>query len=692
MEEALQRMELLSLKARSLADDFDTLSRLTRDASLSTAGFRDIVRSLVQVLHPLQASLTTISASAQTIQNNLTGAAGLSSAITGATDKINKATETLTQQQTNQNTKRTQNDENREREQRSVWDRIQRKILATLSPLSLLGGVLVAVAAQVVMMQRALAGFDVIQRVGGMMGSITTSITDIAHGILLSPAMQAMIRMTGTREFGGPAPAAIRTELARTTQLGINTEASARLEGMMYRVSGYSQNTAINMSKTVIAMARVNRVGADDLMRELAANAGLLANAANRVPDSLARAAIQAQRIGVSMQGAEGFANKITGDFDTYLEMQAKLQTVMPGLDLTNVMIASQFGSTGDVIQAIQGAFGGRDIGQMPRSIRQMITSTTGISEEELVKYSQAGKAAAVKPADRSDIQKQTSLWQNILAAVARIAPMIIAAISGTLGGIFLATTMTAKNTSPMGAGFFSQLGQMWNPRNWFKRGGGVARGVAGAEGAAETGLQLETNAEAMMRVNQASKVGMLGRLGRGIGGIARTGMAFGGTSLGTGALAGAGGFAATAGLAGLFGIGAFELTKHTIAKGAWDDMERYGAMRDKFNENAEAQNTANLASIDRNKQLRAAIARGDAVMPRHRTARETEQEQTQRSMKHGETDYSKLTHDEIKGLRQDFARGNIKAYVVATDVESHLANRAATRPTSSTVVAGGRG
>ena len=178
MEDALERMELFSIKARSLADDMDVLGRLTRDASLSTAGFRDIMRSLGGILHPLQASLTTIAASIQIIQSNLTGAAGLSSAISGATDKINQATQNLTTQQAQQSTKRNQADESTQREQRTMWDRMKQKIAATFSPLNVLGVTAVLAAAQIILMQKALSGFDISQTFFEMGHSILTSLTD----------------------------------------------------------------------------------------------------------------------------------------------------------------------------------------------------------------------------------------------------------------------------------------------------------------------------------------------------------------------------------------------------------------------------------------------------------------------------------------------------------------------------------
>lgn len=622
MEDALERMELFSIKARSLADDMDVLSHLTRDASLSTSGFRDIMRSLGAILHPLQASLTTITASVQTIHNNLTGAAGLSSAISGATEKINKATENLTNQQVQQNTKRNQNEEASQRETRSAMDRFRQKIVQAFSPLSIFGTALVAASAQILLMQRNLSGFDVSQRLFEMGHSVITSVADVfRQGIFLTAGTQARLRMIGTREFGGPTPERIRAEMARTTQLGINAEAAARLEGMMYRVSGYSQTSATNLSKMIVAMAHANNIGADDLMRELASNAALLANAANRVPESLARAAIQAQRIGVSMQGAEGFANKITGDFDTYLEMQAKLQTVMPGLDLTNVMIASQFGSTGDVIQAIQGAFGGRDIGQMPRSIRQMITSTTGISEEELVKYAQGGKSTAVKGATPAEIDRQQNTWRNnLLNAIQAAIPNLLKFIMAGVGGIALWSAVTAKNTTLLASqGTAGAIASHWKQLFGFRGGAGSAEKVA------ERGIGLESPAEAVMRVNQASRIGRLAaaRNMLNMGALGRMAVPFAGQGVTMGSGVGAAGLGTTFGVAGaglLAGLGIGEVINHLTGTASLTDMM-------KLHETSVA-GDMQQASINRMLQNRvtqheAIIASHERVMPQRPITRE---------------------------------------------------------------------
>lgn len=120
------------------------------------------------------------------------------------------------------------------------------------------------------------------------------------------------------------------------------------------------------------------------IFEDIAKNANLMSNAANRTPQALAQAVVQARRLGIELGSTERVADRLTSDFETYLDAQAKLQTIMPGIDLTNVMVASQFGSSADVQNALMGAFGGRDIASMPRSYRNMIAQAMGMSVDEL--------------------------------------------------------------------------------------------------------------------------------------------------------------------------------------------------------------------------------------------------------------------------------------------------------------------
>lgn len=340
---------------------------------------------------------------------------------------------------------------------RTFFGELGRSVLNIVNPFNILAVSLYAAISSINATAKALNGFSWGSRFGRIGDSFTSSIGQTLRGVrdvissqagaqtvFLSPEQRARTQMATTRELGGRAPAAMTKDIESLVQTGISPEDAAKLSAHMYRVSGYSATAASQMTNMAKAMATANGIGEADLLGEMAANANLLSNAANRLPGALAKAVIESQKMGVSLQGAEGFANRITGDFENYLDMQAKLQTVMPGVDMTNVMLASQYGSTDDVMQSLRGTFGGMDIGRMPRSIRQMITGATGISEEELVNYGKAGSSSrtvglttAATPTGAAQAKEREDRWKEAAAAFGmnaiKVSLGIIAAAAGAV-------------------------------------------------------------------------------------------------------------------------------------------------------------------------------------------------------------------------------------------------------------------
>jgi hypothetical protein len=171
-----------------------------------------------------------------------------------------------------------------------------------------------------------------------------------------------------------------------TTSGGKDIETLTQVQYRMMQVHGWSSKVANNWVETTRAMATAYNIPLDKLTQRVAENMNLLANSANRGAGDLDKLVARNERLGLSPQIWGRMADSLTGNFEGYLDSQAKLQTILPGFDLTGVMMASQFGSDEDVQNALTAQLGGRDIGKLPRSLRNMIAGSLGMSVEDLVK------------------------------------------------------------------------------------------------------------------------------------------------------------------------------------------------------------------------------------------------------------------------------------------------------------------
>lgn len=216
-------------------------------------------------------------------------------------------------------------------------------------------------------------------------GSIADTFRALKTGEIMSPYDSARARASFAQNqmFAG-IPKGLLEGISVTSTAGGDAGAAAQLSYRVFQVKGWSEHAANSWLKITNQIATTAKVPIDQLLKKSAEYGDLLANAANRSASAFSTAVIRSERMGVSLRSVESVADNMTGSFENYLEAQAKLQTVMPGTDLTGVLLASQYGSDADILKSLQSAIGGRDIGKMPRSIRNLVAQSFGLSVNEI--------------------------------------------------------------------------------------------------------------------------------------------------------------------------------------------------------------------------------------------------------------------------------------------------------------------
>jgi hypothetical protein len=208
-------------------------------------------------------------------------------------------------------------------------------------------------------------------------------------GVLAGPAAFAKSLGTLSNAMGSmtvPQDAVVAT--TRIAQYaGVGQEAASHLVSQMTRLSQWSGKAAANGLSLARNIANARHMNMDTMMRDMAENAGLMANYAGRGFEAFARSLATTRQLGVSMNRISGFADHLVDDFENSITMSAKIQTILPGFDMDQVMYAASFGTDEDVAKSLQQALAGsglKTLDQLPRQLRNMITNSLGLSPEEV--------------------------------------------------------------------------------------------------------------------------------------------------------------------------------------------------------------------------------------------------------------------------------------------------------------------
>ena len=79
------------------------------------------------------------------------------------------------------------------------------------------------------------------------------------------------------------------------------TSEAANLVGMLTATQGLSAESAMNLSKQTVALAKANKVAPDAVLKDLAGSAETFAKFSDGSADGLMRAAIQARKLGTNI-------------------------------------------------------------------------------------------------------------------------------------------------------------------------------------------------------------------------------------------------------------------------------------------------------------------------------------------------------------------------------------------------------
>jgi len=223
----------------------------------------------------------------------------------------------------------------------------------------------------------------------------------------------ALISMTD--EFGSLTNVTAKNaaNISRMAQnLGTSEEDLVKFSKTMMDLTGSSFDTATNMAQVAADMARAANVSTGKVLSDISSNAEDFARFSMNGAEGMAKAAVEAAKVGASLGTVLGAADKLL-DFESSITAQFEAQ-VLTGKNI-NLEKARQLALDGDMagltneIQSIVGQVG--DIQSLNVIQRQSVADSIGISVSDLLKISRGEKIA-----EQETVQNKLDITNKLLA------------------------------------------------------------------------------------------------------------------------------------------------------------------------------------------------------------------------------------------------------------------------------------
>ena len=196
--------------------------------------------------------------------------------------------------------------------------------------------------------------------------------------------------------------------------LGVSGKEIVTFSKTMMDLTGASLDTANNMAQTAANMAKAANVGTGKVLADMSANAESFAKFSMDGAEGLARAAVEAAKLGGSLSTILGSMDKML-QFETNISDQFKAQ-VLTGKQL-NLERARQLSLEGDIagfteeIQRVVGGLG--DLQAMNVIQRQAVADAVGVSVRELQRIA-AGEQAEAQETVQDKLSETNKILRDI--------------------------------------------------------------------------------------------------------------------------------------------------------------------------------------------------------------------------------------------------------------------------------------
>ena len=271
------------------------------------------------------------------------------------------------------------------------------------------------------------------------------------------------------KEFGTILTTGEAGKLAQQAKaFGTGTEVYFKAQRAFLGAGGIA-GAAVTQQK-FITQFRAAGLTANQALTFAANSANLVAIAGVKYADSLARAAANATKIGVSLNNTEAFADNFVSDFEGALERMSELSALGFDLDFSKLAKAAGTGTPEEVQQELSRQFGGnqqllKEL-QSNRFLKVALERDLGLDIAEITRLAMGG---AGTPAAQTAQEKN----EESLTSISKYLPLIVSAIGA------LITVMALQSGVGLGKVIGGVVGSIGGPMGAMI--GSIMGGAAGA-------------------------------------------------------------------------------------------------------------------------------------------------------------------------------------------------------------------
>ena len=237
--------------------------------------------------------------------------------------------------------------------------------------------------------------------------------------------------------------------------LGIQIDSSVKLAKTFMDVTGSSFETAMNFQASTAALAESNDVAPGDVIADIAENSESFAEFAKDGGNNIARAAIQAKKLGINLATTAKIADTLL-DFESSIEKEMEASLLIgKQLNFNNARRLALEGDLAGAARDVVSQIGGQaELNRMNVIQRRALADSIGVSVEELSKLA-SGKLE-VKNKDKSIDERNLEARKTIASTQEKLiqatdalkkATIALAAIMGV--NALMKLPKALKNLSP---------------------------------------------------------------------------------------------------------------------------------------------------------------------------------------------------------------------------------------------------
>lgn len=225
-----------------------------------------------------------------------------------------------------------------------------------------------------------------VREFGGFLGMATVQTT--ALGLVFDDA--AAVSKTLANEFAGVEGTSFRTQLntnLMAVNMGISGESAAKLTGILARSGGLTAKQAQDLAQTTKEFAKQQGVIPSQAMDDIAQNAELFASYGANATKELAKSAVQAAKLGVSMSTLGKVTDGLL-DFESSITKELELSAILGrNINLTRARGLAFQGKIGASVKETIKQLGGQVAFEKMNVIeKRAAAEALGLSVEELSK------------------------------------------------------------------------------------------------------------------------------------------------------------------------------------------------------------------------------------------------------------------------------------------------------------------